>query len=40
VAKKRYKEMDHRGHFATLGHGWITGIQNRIPAAKKLARWV
>src|SRR5260370_9137109 len=37
VARKRYKRIDHRGHTATLGQGWITGNQKRNPAPRKHA---
>src|SRR6266446_3454648 len=36
VARKRYKSIDHRGPAEALGQGWITGHQNKSPAAKNI----
>src|SRR4029077_11777343 len=34
VARKRYKSIPPRGSVEALGQGWITGHQNKSPAAK------
>src|SRR5260370_38877477 len=36
VARKRYKSIDHRGPVEVLGHGWITGHQNKSPVPKNI----
>src|SRR5215813_11896452 len=35
VARNRYKGTDHWDPWDALGHGWITGHQNKSPASRK-----